>query len=214
MTDSPRTVGDVMTQPVVAVSRGATFKEMVATVERWKVSALPVLTDDRRVVGVVSEADLLIKEEFRGARLTLTGAARRPDSARAVGTTAEELMSSPVITVDANATLPQAARVMAHRRVKRLPVTDAFGRLVGVVSRSDLLKVFLRSDEDIAREVREQAVTPLLRAASPHVEVGVADGVVTLRGVIPDTSLVPVAARLARSVEGVVDVDCQLSGRP
>ena len=215
MIDIPHVVGDVMTRKVVAVSRDATFKEIVQAMERWKVSALPVLINGRRVIGVVSEADLILKEEFRDSRFTLTEQARRLDeTTKAGGVTAEDCMSSPAATVHAEATLSQAARIMARRRVKRLPVTDVAGRLVGVVSRTDLLKVFLRSDEDIAQEVREQVIRSLFHTASPPVRVRVTEGVVSLSGVIPDASLVPVAARLVRSIEGVVDVDCDLRSRP
>ncbi len=99
---------------------------------------------------------------------------------------------------------------MARRHVKRLPVVDAEGRLVGVVSRGDLLKVFLRPDEDIAREVRREVVEPLFPGGGRSVGVRVADGVVTFTGEIRNTALVPVAARMARSVEGVVDVGFDL----
>jgi osmotically-inducible protein OsmY len=99
---------------------------------------------------------------------------------------------------------------MAMRHVKRLPVVDDEGRLQGIVSRSDLLKVFLRRDEDIEEEVRRTVVSYLFPGRD--VAVSVQDGVVTLGGRIRDTSLVPVAARLTRAVEGVVDVDCRLTG--
>ncbi len=212
MAQNPRTVSDVMTHTVVAVGRGAGLHEIIRTMEQWKVSALPVVAGESRVIGVVSEADLLVKEEFRGTDPSRGDQARRPaDMARLGGVTAEELMSTPAVTVHADATLPQAARIMARRLIKRLPVIDASGRLAGVVSRGDLLKVFLRADGDIARELLEEVVTPLFRAASPPVAVEVSEGVVTLRGRVPDPSVIPVAIRLARSVEGVVDVACELS---
>jgi CBS domain-containing protein len=164
------------------------------------------------VIGVVSEADLLPKEEFRdGDPDRETQLRRLNDLAKAGGLTAADLMTSPAITVRANATLAQAARIMAHSKVKRLPVVDEVGGLEGVVSRGDLLKVFLRSDEDIAEEVRREIVSYLFHGAPPPVRVEVRGGVVTLTGRVRDASLVPVTARLVRAVEGVVDVGFDLA---
>jgi len=128
--------------------------------------------------------------------------------------TAEELMTCPAITVAPDTSLARAARIMTRTKVKRLPVVDEDGVLKGIVSRSDLLKIFLRNDEDIAEEVRREVVGLLFPAPLEPVRVEVHDGVVKLTGRIKDTALVPVAARLAQAVEGVVDVDCALSGRP
>ncbi|MGW2459771.1 CBS domain-containing protein [Streptomyces sp. NPDC001761] len=131
--------------------------------------------------------------------------------AKAVARTAGDLMSSPAVTVRASATLAEAARIMAREGVKRLPVVDGAGLLTGVVSRADLLKVFLRDDEDIAEEVRREIASCLFPPPSSAVQVQVRDGVVTLSDRIRDTALVPVAARLVRSVEGVVDVGFDLA---
>ncbi|MCX4616704.1 MULTISPECIES: CBS domain-containing protein [Streptomyces] len=213
MHGTPHIVSDVMTHTVAAIGRKANFKEIVQLMEQWKVSALPVLEGEGRVIGVVSEADLLPKEEFRDSDPDRHTQLRRlSDLAKAGAVTAEDLMTAPAVTVQANATLAQAARTMAHAKVKRLPVVDDMGLLEGVVSRGDLLKVFLRGDEDIAEEVRREVVSYLFRAPSAPVRVQVQDGVVTLTGRVRDTSLVPVAARLVRSVEGVVDVEFELTG--
>ena len=159
MPQTPHIVSDVMTQTVVAVGRDAPFKEIVRTMEQRKVSAMPVLQGGGRVIGVVSEADLLPKEEFRDSDPSLSEQRRRlSDVTKAGAATAEELMSTPAITVHPDATLAQAARIMAVRHVKRLPVVDDIDMLQGVVSRADLLKVFPRSDEDIEEEVRARAV--------------------------------------------------------
>ncbi|MGP3953329.1 CBS domain-containing protein [Streptomyces sp. 7N604] len=215
MPETPYIVSDVMTRTVVAVGRDAPFKEIVRTMERWKVSALPVLEGEGRVIGVVSEADLLPKEEFRDSDPSRGEQLRRlSDLAKAGAVTAEELMSAPAVTVHPSATLAQAARIMAVRHVKRLPVIDDEGMLQGVVSRGDLLKIFLRSDEDIAEEVRRTVVAYLFPGLARPVHVDVNEGVVTLSGQIRDTSLISVAARLVRAVEGVVDVECHLRGEP
>ncbi|MET9346340.1 CBS domain-containing protein [Streptomyces termitum] len=198
----PHVVDDVMTHTAVAVGRDAPYKEIVALMDQWKVSALPVLEGEGRVVGVVSEADLLPKEAFRD-----TGPAPE-DAVKAGAVRAGDLMSSPAVTVRAGASLAEAARVMARRRVKRLPVVNEIGMLEGVVSRSDLLKVFLREDGEIAAEVRHSV---LGGAAATGLDVTVAEGVVTLRGTLADRALVPLLARAARAVEGVVDVRIALA---
>jgi CBS domain-containing protein len=217
MYGTPHIVSDVMSHTVAAVGRRATFKEIVRLLQDWQVSALPVLEGEGRVVGVVSEADLLPKEEFRDSDPDRHWQQRRlGDLARAGGLTAEDLMTSPALTVRANATLAQAARTMAHARVKRLPVVDEVGMLQGIVSRADLLKVFLRDDEEIAEEVRREVVAALFPALQSTLRVEVRGGIVKLSGHARDTSLVPLATRLVRAVEGVVDVEFELtrSARP
>ncbi|WP_202470086.1 CBS domain-containing protein [Streptomyces sp. SID2888] len=202
-----------MTRSVVAVSRDAPFKDIVRLMGQWKVSALPVLEGEGRVVGVVSEADLLPKEEFRDSDPDRSTQLRRlSDLEKAGAVTAGELMSTPAVCVHADSTLAQAARLMARRRIKRLPVVDAEGMLEGVVSRADLLKVFLRPDGEIADEVRRDIADILFPSPVEPIHVMVTEGVVTLTGKVQDTALIPVAVRLARAIEGVVDVDCHLSG--
>ncbi|MBO4257815.1 CBS domain-containing protein [Streptomyces griseorubiginosus] len=209
---TPHIVSDVMTRSVVTARRGEVFKDIVRTMQDHRVSALPVVDDDGHVVGIVSEADLLPKEEFRDSDPDRSTQLRRlSDLAKAGSLTAEELMTAPALTVEAGATLAQAARTMARTRVKRLPVVDGTGRLEGVVSRADLLKVFLREDESIAEEVRREVVAYLFPAPASAVRVEVHEGVVLLAGRVRDRSLVPVAARQVRAVEGVVDVRFDLS---
>ncbi|MFC8431866.1 CBS domain-containing protein [Streptomyces sp. NPDC057253] len=207
MPESPYTVSDVMTHTVIAVGRDAPFKEIVELIDQWKVSALPVLEGEGRVIGVVSEADLLPKEEFRD-----TDEGDLAQRAKAEGVTAGELMSTPAVTVHADASLAEAARIMARRRVKRLPVVDGVGILQGVVSRGDLLKVFLRGDEEIAEEIRH-SVLSRLPVTTGALTVTVAEGVVTLHGSLPERTLVPVVARAVRAVEGVVDIRMDLTHR-
>lgn len=212
MPPDPFVVADVMTTKVVAVLPGADFKEIVAAMERWKVSAVPVVERGGRVVGVVSEADLLVKEEFHDHRLGLVEQMRRlDDTAKAGSRRAQDLMTSPAVTVPPDASLPRAARLMAAHHVKRLPVVDAAGTVRGIVSRADLLKVFLRPDDDLAAEVRSEVVDPLFPLSAGQIQVRVDAGVVTLSGEVRDRARIPLAARLARAVEGVVDVRCALT---
>ncbi|MBM7091070.1 CBS domain-containing protein [Streptomyces sp. S12] len=213
MENSPKTVADVMTRTVVALSGGATFKDIARTMKQWRVSALPVLDDEGRVIGVVSEADLLRKEEFRDSDPPGPVFLRSPSEPhKADAVTAEQLMTAPPLTVTPDAPPARAARIMARRGVKRLPVVDGEGVLKGIVSRADLLKVFLRGDDEIAREIRGVIASGRFPASMEAVRVDVRDGVVTLTGHVPDPSLVPFAVRVVRSVEGVVDVHSLLSG--
>ncbi|WP_438309542.1 CBS domain-containing protein [Streptomyces sp. HUAS TT3] len=211
MTSTPYTVADVMTTRVIAVTPSTGFKDIAAAIERWKVTALPVIEGEGRVVGVVSEADLLPKEEFHEHRPGLIEQMRRlGDTAKAGSTRAEDLMTTPAITIRPDATLPQAARLMADRHVKRLPVVDADGTLKGIVSRADLLKVFLRTDEDLTAEIRQSVVTRLFPLSHAAVKVTVSQGIATLTGQVKDRDLIPLAERLTHSVEGIVDVRCRL----
>ncbi|MFB7169941.1 CBS domain-containing protein [Streptomyces sp. NPDC056254] len=208
MPASRYTVSDVMTHTAVAIGREASYKEIVELMHEWKVSAVPVLEGEGRVVGVVSEADLLPKEEFRREEPRLPD--QLEEASKAGGVLAEDLMSSPAVTVHPDATIAEAARIMARKHVKRLPVVNGVGMLEGVVSRSDLLKVFLRPDEELEEEIRQAVLTGLVPGVS--VDFSVQDGVVTLQGPLQDRALIPLLARAIRAVEGVVDVRMELDG--
>ncbi|MFI8007256.1 CBS domain-containing protein [Streptomyces sp. NPDC086010] len=210
---TPHSVKDVMTHTVVAVGLDARFKEVVAAMNRWQVTAVPVLEGEGRVVGVISEGDLLMKEEVRDEGTTMAGqSGQLVDYAKAGAVTARDLMSSPAVTISAGSTLSEAAHLMAHRRIKRLPVVDERGVLKGIVSRIDLLKVFLRKDEELADEVRQEVIERLFPVSHRSISVKVAQGRVTIIGTVRDAALIPVAERLASAVEGVVDVHCNLQG--
>ncbi|MFB6706737.1 CBS domain-containing protein [Streptomyces sp. NPDC056333] len=213
MTSGRYTVNDVMTKTVVTITPDAEFKEIAAAMEQWKVTAVPVVEGEGRVIGIVSEADLLTKEEFHEQSPGMIEHMRRlGDIAKAGSVRAKDLMTSPAVTVKPDTSLPRAARVMADRHIKRVPVVDADGSLKGIVSRADLLKVFLRSDDELAAEIRREVVNRLFPTAHQDVKVSVTWGVATLTGRVRDATLIPVATRLAQSVEGVVSVDCRLEG--
>jgi CBS domain-containing protein len=204
-------VRDVMTASVVTVDRITPYKEVVTLMADHRVSAVPVLTMGRHVAGVVSEADLLTLQQER-ARGAQSGTGRRlhwhRGSKKHRGLRAGELMTSPAITIHPDATLPAAARLMNSHHLKRLPVVSADRKLIGIVSRCDLLSVFLRPDEDIAREVREM-ITLILLADPASVTVRVHNGIVTLAGQpgsADQHDLIPVAVRLTWDIDGVVDV--------
>jgi CBS domain-containing protein len=199
-------VHDVMTASVVTVDRITPYKEIARRLAEHKVGGVPVLTMGRHVAGVVSEGDLLAARDGNPA------AGRRwpgwPRRQRHHGTMAEDLMTSPAITIRPDATIAAAARLMNAHHVRFLPVTDSVGRLLGIVSRRDLLSVFLRPDAEIARQVSE-IFTDLLPGGAAGLQVNVRNGVVTLTGQIElaaDADLIAIAVRLAWDVDGVVDV--------
>lgn len=202
------TVGDVMTKEVVTVGPETDFKTCVDLLRTRGVSALPVVEGDY-VLGIVSEHDLLLKEEDRGAGNHL----RRRELNQARGRTAGDVMHSPALCVGLGASVAEAARLMHKRAVKRLPVVDARGRLVGIVSRSDLLKIYLRSDESIRREICVEVLEKEMWIDNSGMEVEVKDGIVALSGELETKSLADLVTRLVGSVEGVVGVDSRLAFR-
>jgi CBS-domain-containing membrane protein len=211
-----RTVQDVMTRDVVTVEETTPYKTVADLLAVRQISAVPVIDADGRVAGVASEADLLHKVEFEGG--TETGSFferrhQRQGRAKAAGSSASDVMTSPAVTITPDAPAAVAARLMDRRKVKRLPVVDSGGRLVGIVSRRDLLRVFLQADDVIRAEVVDDVFHRVLWIGPPHVSVEVQDGVVTLVGELEQRSLVEIAVRLTAAVGGVVGVVNRLSYR-
>lgn len=200
-------VNDVMTTHVAAVHRTATFKEMATQLREQRVSAFPVVDSDGKVIGVVSEADMLTKEalDYGGAGRAI-GILRHHEKDKAVGITAEDLMTTPPVTVGPADFVADAARLMYSRRVKRLPVTDADGRLVGIVSRADVLSVYSRQDDDIRRDITEGVILETTLMDPARFTVTVSDGIVTIEGVPETAVLGRDVIEAARHVEGVVAV--------
>jgi CBS domain-containing protein len=207
------TVRDVMTTSVVAVRQDASFKEMAAMLRSRRISAFPVIDDAGRVVGVVSEGDLLVKEAVNADGTSLLAALRhvREDD-KVAGITAGDLMTAPAVTVGPDAPVEQAARLMYDRRVKRLPVVNTAGRLVGIISRVDVLAVFSRPDADIRDEVMQQLLPGILPAAPGALKVAVRDGIVTISGEPQSDHLTHAILDAVRHVEGVVAVRDRFSG--
>jgi CBS domain-containing protein len=205
-----QSVRDVMTEDVIAVRPDASFRDIVAVLARYRISAVPVIDAERRVLGVVSESDLLHKIEFSGGEAVhlLDGRRRRAAKEKAAAETAQELMTEPPVTIGSTATLAEAARSLEVHRVKRLPVVEG-GRLVGIVSRSDVLRVYLRPDHEIERDIDEQVLQRAL-AQDDDIEVRVSAGVATLHGSTDRRSTAEIALRLTGRVAGVVRVVNQL----
>ncbi|SDN08265.1 CBS domain-containing protein [Streptomyces wuyuanensis] len=189
-----RRVADLMTPDAVAVRPGTTFKEIARLLDEFGISAVPVVDVDGRPMGVVSEADLVRRQASGGGAPTAQG-----------------LMTSPAVVARPEWSVVKAARVMDRNRIKRLPVTDDAGRVIGVLSRSDLIQLFLRRDRAIQEEILEDVLTRTLRLSPSALSVEVTDGRVTLSGTVPRRSLVPVTVRLCESVDGVVDVTDRLT---
>ena len=207
-----RSVRDVMATRVVAVRKTASFKEMILRMRKSRISAFPVVDDQGRVVGVVSQADMLDKEaELATGQGPLAGVLRFGDHEKASGVTAAELMTSPPVTAGPDTPLAEAARLMRDHQVKRLPVINAAGRLVGIVSRADVLSVFTRPDADIRREAAEEMIAESLMLDSRGLGVTVHDGIVTLTG-RPETRQVGRdLVDTVRHIDGVIAVRDQLS---
>jgi CBS domain-containing protein len=207
-------VDDVMTRRVVTVQVGTPFKDVARVLADRRVSAVPVLDGDGRLVGIVSEADLLRKEQYQeeSAPARRRFGSRRERVWRAMGDFAGDVMTTPAITIGPDATVVEAAKVMIDRNVKRLPVVDADRCLLGIVSRADLLWVFLRPDDEIAEEIRHEVLARVL-LQEPTYAVAVTDGIVRLSGKLDRRSSVEIAERLVRAVDGVVDVVNGLSYR-
>lgn len=206
-----RRVSDVMATSVVTVDRATPYKEIARLLAEHRISGMPVLKMGREVAGVVTEADLLAAESKTARQIHSAGRFGLPVRARRhPAFTAGELMTAPAITIGPNVTVHAAGRLMSTRRVRLMPVVNEANRLIGVVSRRDLLAVFLRPDEDIAADVR-QVLDEILLAEPGEADVTVRDGIVTLTGALDPTTgthgdLIPVAIRLMWDVDGVVDV--------
>lgn len=200
-------VSDIMTTSVVSVDRITPYKEIVALFAKHHIGGMPVLTLGRHVAGMVTDADLVAAA--RTTRRSAGGLARLRRGAQShPALTAEQLMTAPAVTIHPDAPIATAARDMTEHHVRRLPVVDPDGKLLGIVSRRDLLRLFLRPDEEIARQVGE-----LLEEALPEdpaaVTVSVHAGVVTLTSHAADARWqeeLKLAAQLTADLDGVIDV--------
>lgn len=203
-----RTVAELMTRDVVRARRDMPFKEIVRLLTENDVTAVPVVDDREHPVGVVSEADLLRKsaDQADPSGRTPVPHLEAWERAKAEGARAEELMSAPAICARPEWNVVEAARLMETRHIKRLPVVDETDRLLGIVSRGDLLRIFLRRDDAIRDEITEDVLRRTMGLVLSEVTVDVHDGQVSLHGTVEFRSQIPVIERLCRSVDGVVSV--------
>ncbi|MEO3863765.1 CBS domain-containing protein [Acrocarpospora sp. B8E8] len=209
-------VQDVMTREPITVPTTMPFKQVASTLADNKISAVPVLDAAGDVAGVISEADLLRKEEFRElyyrecyespSRIRNDRAPGFDARRKAQALTAADLMTSPAVTIRPDTSVVRAVRVMDEQRVKRLLVVDDEGRLAGVISRSDLLRLFVRDDRDLAGEILEEVLKPAKWITTDALTVAAEEGVVTLAGHTPTRSEAELAVRMTQRVNGVVAV--------
>ncbi|MFF5113756.1 CBS domain-containing protein [Streptosporangium sp. NPDC000509] len=214
-----------MSTGVITVRENTAFREVAEILIATDVGGVPVVDEDDRVLGVVSETDLLRKEEFKQRyhcehyrpplrawlrhRMSGESGLRR----KAAGETAGELMSHPAVVITADSPVLLAARVMDLHGVRRLPVVRADGRLAGIVSRRDLIKVFVRSDDEIGRRIRENLVVHELGMDPAGVGIEVRGGLVRLSGQVDEHSQAVTLAQKARNLNGVVKVTNELTWR-
>jgi CBS domain-containing protein len=208
------TVREVMTTRVIAVSQDAGYKHICHVLREFRVSACPVLSEHGVVVGVVSEADLLTKSADPDLPVGLTRLKwKLGEESKATATTADQLMTSPAVTISPDAPVAVAARVMQERRLKRLPVVDERNHLIGIISRADVLSVYERPDADIRGEVND-TVAAESGTDLDEVEVTVKAGVVTIAGPVDQQKTALELIAHIRHIEGVVAVRDRLVREP
>jgi len=211
-----RTVGDVMTAHVHVADPRTPFKLLVQIIEENRISAVPIVDSNGMPIGVVSASDLVLKErrtELESGNGPLHMWRPSADQAKAVGVVAADVMTSPAVTVSIDTPIAEAARVMHQRNVRRLVVVDQRLRVAGIVTRSDLLKVFMRTDEDLRGEVSGKLIPAVVPTEVHGVDVEVEAGVVTLSGRLARRTDVEILGRLVRDMDGVVDVVNRLTFR-
>jgi len=209
-------VRDIMTTDPIRVSADTLLKQAARLMVRHHVSGLPVVDADGGLIGIVTEGDFLRQEANRerpyGASLLDAlfgdGVVAAP-TAETVG----EVMSQDLVTIGPDASIGEAARIMSQRSIKRLPVLDANGDLIGIISRADVVNAFTKPDDVIEDEVREDIVRRLLFLDPETIDVSVDDGVVALRGELENRTEVQLLEELTRRIAGVVRVDSDLTFR-
>jgi CBS domain-containing protein len=212
------TVKDVMTTRVIWVRADASFRDMAAALRKHRVSAFPVLDKAGKVIGVVSEADMLTKQalgaEPEGMPGMITGMLHHREHEKARATTARDLMTSPALTVRPDDSVEHAAKLMYSRKVKRLPVVDPARHLAGIISRADVLSVFDRTDQEIRADVTDGILRRELLVDPHTLKVTVKDGIVTVAGIPESASVGHDIIQRIRHVPGVVAVRDRLSYPP
>lgn len=220
MTTSESRVREVMTSEVVTAGPETPFKEVVRLMHEHAISGLPIVDTEGVLVGIVTEVDLLFVEEEKGeprrpGRSFLTWFVHPVKLAeiedRSAAITAADIMTRGVVSVGPDTTVRRAIRTLLDAAVKRLPVVDENGRVVGIVSRRDLLTSFLRTDEEIAGEVEQVVILETMWLEPDTIRVDVRDGVATLTGRVGSRSTKKVLLELVRKVDGIVGVQDRLS---
>jgi len=210
-------IRQLMSRDVVTVTPGTTLKEVARVLTRHGISGVPVVDAGGAVVGVVSEADVLVKERGPQARQTgrfaWLGDARDPAAdAKVAARTAGEAMTSPALTIGPERPASAGARLMVEHKINRLPVVKD-GGLVGIVTRADLVRAFTRPDDELAREIRADVVERAMWLSRDQVDVTVVDGEVALAGSVETRVDAEVLELLSARVPGVVAVTSRVRWR-
>jgi CBS-domain-containing membrane protein len=213
------TVRQVMRPDVLTVSPQTPLKDVAQLLVDRRISGVPVVDDEGHVLGVVSEADFLVKEQGpdqvpHRALSRFIGESRetRRALAKVAAVTAGEAMTSPAVTVEPWTSIPQAAAKMTSLGVNRLPVVDD-GRLVGIVTRADLVRSYVRSDDDLARTIRFEVIRQMLWLDPASFTIEVRDGVASISGSVDRRSTADMIARSIAMIPGIVDVDASVRWR-
>lgn len=210
------TIADVMTKPVFTVRRDTPLKDVARLLIDNGVSGVPVVDDDGTVAGIVSEADFLVKEQGAGeirhrrlARLLGETAETRHQLDVLAARNAGEAMTTPAVTIEASRSIREAAAVMTSGRVNRLPVTE-HGRLVGIVARADLVRAYVRTDEELVRTIRDDVLLRILWLDPAAFEVAVVNGEATIEGHVERRSTAEIIEETVRMVPGIVAVNAEI----
>ncbi|NOY57131.1 MAG: CBS domain-containing protein [Actinobacteria bacterium] len=201
---------DIMTMDVLTTSPSTSLKEAARKMVRAGVSGLPVIDESGELVGIITEADFLEREADRSRRRLLNAMFKERESVVDAETVGEVMTRDPVV-IFPEASVTEAARVMAHHHVKRLPVVGAGGKLVGIVSRADVVAVFTRPDDVIEDEIREDIVRRVLLLEADSIDVTVKDGVVTVSGIVPTATDARLLEELIRRIDGVVRLESHIT---
>jgi CBS domain-containing protein len=188
-------IKDLMTTEVVTVSPDASLKDVAAILMRYRISGVPVVAEDGTVGGVISEADILSKEVGK----------------KSEARTVRDAMTAPARTIGPERTAADAAKRMLEEKVNRFPVVDENGRLLGIVTRADLVRAFVRSDEAIANEIREDVILKTLWIAPEALDIAVKDGAVRIGGSVESKTDAELIEAFARRVPGTVSVESHLT---
>lgn len=202
----PMTVAQVMSSPVVTVSLSTPYRAVVVLLEANRISAVAMLGGDGCPVGLISEEGMLLKVAGPSRSRIFERRRRRLERRRAEAQVAADVMSSPLPTVRLDSRLATAARRMHRLRVNHLGVEDDASELVGILSGTDLLKAFLRADEEVEAEIEQDLIEGWLAAEGAQLEVRVREGVVDLEGSVELRTHIPLLCHLVRQVDGVVAV--------
>jgi CBS domain-containing protein len=202
-------IKDVMTRNVITVGPRTPLKDVARLMVTRRVSGMPVVDDDGSVLGVVSEGDILAKERGRPGTASLfdhllevNGSASLKHDAR----DAADAMTSPAVTIRPDRSVAEAAAMMLDRCVNRLPVVDKHGKLAGIVTRADLVRAFVREDDAIEREIREDVILRTLWNTPERFRIDVDGGEVTIEGEVSDAESAEMLSRFVERVPGVVGI--------